>query len=146
MIIISPYPRQLRNGKRNPKEYPYWKGLVKLLEEKDKVIQIGTKGEHQFVNEVLKDYPLEKIMNIVKQCKYWVSVDNFLQHMIHHIRKPGVVLWGRSDPNIFGYPENINILKSRDYLRENQFGLWEEIEYDPSIFLLPEEVIKLILF
>lgn len=142
MIIISPFPRTLRNGKRNAKEYPYWKELVKLLEQQDKVVQIGVPNEKQFCKDVKKGLPLRDLMNLIKSCNYWISVDNFLQHMAHHIPKPGVVLWGVSDPNIFGYSENINILKSRDNLRKNQFAMWEEVEYNPNVFVTPNEILE----
>jgi hypothetical protein len=43
---------------------------------------------------------------------------------------------------IFGHPENINLLKSRDCLTKFQFIIWEEQEYDPDAFVDPNEVIK----
>ena len=47
-IIISPFSRVLRNGKPNPKNYPYWPELIKLLREKNMcVVQVGFKGEEE---------------------------------------------------------------------------------------------------
>jgi len=56
-----------------------------------------------------------------------------------------VVLWSVSDPLIYGHSENINLLKDRSYLAQNQFLWWDFTEYNPDAFLKPEEVIKYIL-
>ena len=49
MIIIQPYAKPLVNGKRNPKNYPYWKELISKI--KEPIIQIGVEGEEQLVDD-----------------------------------------------------------------------------------------------
>ena len=39
-----------------------------------------------------------------------------------------------SDKNIFGYPQNINLLKNKKYLRKNQFDTWEAEEFIEKAF------------
>ena len=142
MIVISPYSRALRNGKRNPKNFPYWKELIAKLKGKT-IVQIGVEGEVPLVKDFRKGLPLKDIENLIKDCDYWISVDNFLPHLAHYVGKPGIVLWGRSDPNIFGYQENINMLKDRKYLRESQFDMWENVPYNPDVFLTADDISKL---
>ena len=55
-------------------------------------------------------------------------------------KKRGIVLWSVSDPLIYGHPENVNLLKSRDCLSENQFLWWEFVKHDPAKFVEPEVV------
>jgi hypothetical protein len=62
--------------------------------------------------------------------------------MAKHLGKPGIVLWSVSDPEIFGYPENLNLLKDRKYLRKDQFAVWEAVTLDPETFVGPEEVYR----
>jgi hypothetical protein len=76
------------------------------------------------------------------ECRTWIGVDSFFQHFCWDLGKPGIVIWGQSDPNIFGHPENINLLKDRKYLREKQFWLWEQAEYNEEAFVLPVAVLK----
>ena len=142
-IIISPYSRLLRNGKPNPKNYPFWPELIQLLSEKNMhVIQIGVIGEKEFdVDEVLFDKPLKELVSLLHECDYWISVDNFFQHLAYVHNKPGFVIFGKSDPNIFGHKENINILKDRKYLRSLQFDIWERIEQSDECFVEPEIII-----
>ena len=142
-IIISPYSRQLRNGKLNPKNYPFWPELIKLLKKKNMyVIQVGVTGEKEFedVDEVIFDKPLKELVVLLSECDYWISVDNFFQHLAYVNNKPGFVIFGQSDPNIFGHKENENILKDRKYLREKQFDIWERIEHTNDCFVEPNVI------
>ena len=52
------------------------------------------------------------------------------------------MLWSVSDPLIFGHQENVNLLKSRDYLAKDQFLWWEDQEYKHDAFVYPDEVVK----
>jgi hypothetical protein len=51
-IIIHPWSRKLRNGNKNPKDYPYWKELVKELVKEHELIQVGEEGEERLVDEI----------------------------------------------------------------------------------------------
>ena len=140
MIIISPYSKQLISKKRNPKNYPYWKELTSAIKENE-IIQIGVTGEEQIVKDFRKNLPLKQIEDLVRQCELWMSVDNFFPHLAHHIGKPGLVIFGVSYPNIYGYPENINILKDRKYLRKNQFDMYDSCLFNEDVFLKPNDII-----
>jgi ADP-heptose:LPS heptosyltransferase len=144
MIIISPFAKPLRTGKENPKNYPYWEELIQKIPKSIQVIQIGVEGEKQLVEDFRKNLPISELVKLLTQCKTWIGVDSFFQHLAWHCEKKGIVLWSVSDPNIFGHPENINLLKSRDYLTTNQFLWWEATEHNPDAFVKPDEVIEFI--
>ena len=140
MIIISPYAKALVNGKQNPKNYPYWKELIELIDEP--IIQIGVEGEEQLVPDFRKNLPVSELRQLIAQCRTWIGCDSFFQHLGWECGKQGIVLWSVSDPLIFGHSENINLLKSRDNLAQNQFLWWDLTEYNPDAFVKPKEVIK----
>jgi ADP-heptose:LPS heptosyltransferase len=140
MIIISPYAKKLQNDKENPKNYPYWKELIDLISEE--IVQVGVDGETQLVDDFRTNLSLIQLRQLIKECRIWIGVDSFLQHLAWSESKPGIVLWSVSDPLIFGHKENTNLLKDRVYLAENQFLWWDFIEHDSNKFVLPEEVIK----
>jgi ADP-heptose:LPS heptosyltransferase len=142
MILISPYSKKLVNGKQNPKNYPYWKELIKLIDEP--IIQVGIDGEEQLVPEFCKNLPIARLKELIAECRTWIGCDSFFQHLAWDCKKPGIVLWSVSDPLIYGHSENINLLKSRDYLATNQFLWWDFTEYNLDAFVLPEEVVKFI--
>ncbi len=140
MIIISPYAQKLKSGKENPKNYPYWKELLQLINEP--IVQIGVEGETPLVDDFRKNLPLNEIKTLLSECKIWIGCDSFLQHLAWLEKKRGIVLWSVSDPLIFGHPENINLLKDRKNLAENQFLWWEFVEHKKEYFVEPNEVIK----
>jgi ADP-heptose:LPS heptosyltransferase len=142
MIVISPWAQKLRNGKNNPKNYPWWPELISMIHEP--IIQVGVDGEEQLVDDFRKNLSLIELSELILNCRTWISVDSFFQHYAWHLQKYGIVLWGQSDPNIFGHPENTNILKDRQYLREEQFWMWEQCEYKHECFVLPKDVVRFV--
>ena len=140
MIIISPYAKKLVNNKENPKNYPFWNELIKLIDQP--IVQVGIDGETQLVDDFRPNLSMPQLRQLIKDCRIWIGVDSFFQHLAWSEGKPGIVLWSVSDPLIFGHTENINLLKDRVYLAENQFLWWDFIEHDSSKFVTPEEVIK----
>jgi ADP-heptose:LPS heptosyltransferase len=142
MILLSPFSRPLRNNEENPKNYVYWKELVNLLEEKDEIVQIGYPAEEKLVKDFRGELSLKQVFELIGECKFWISVDNMLQHMAKHVNKRGVVLWGVSNPNLFGYRENLNIFKDVSFFRPNQFETWEQIKMNREAFVLPKEAMR----
>lgn len=139
MIVISPYSKKLLNGKQNPKNYPYWRELIAMID--DHIVQVGVDGEEQLVPDFRKNLSIAELRQLLRECKTFISCDSFVQHLGWDVGKKGIVLWSVSDPNIYGHPENINLLKDRKYLAENQFLWWEFVNHNPESFVSPEEVI-----
>jgi len=140
MIIISPYSQKLRTGKKNPKNYPYWKELIAMIDEP--IIQVGIDGEEQLVDDFRKNLSMDELSSVVRECRTWISCDSFLQHLGWDLGKKGIVLWGPSDPLIFGHSENINLLKDRSHLVKDQFIWWEATEHQDERFVSPQIVLE----
>jgi len=110
------------NETHEAKRYPYWEELEDNLSG-HAVLKIENKHTEKEL--------LEKI----DWCDVWISIDSFFQHFVSfHNLKPGIVLWGKSDPKIFGYESNKNLYKP-DKLRSNQFLWWREEKNDPDDFV-----------
>lgn len=117
----------------NAKSYPYWDELLVLLKD------------HK-VKEIKGTIPIKEIIDLVNWCDTWVTIDTFLQHLCaFHKLKPGIVIWGKSDPIIFGYPHNINLLKSRDFLRKDQYVFWTNVPIEKNAFVSPQTVLASII-
>lgn len=138
MLIIAPYAKKLKTGTENPKNYPYWKELIAMID--DPIVQVGVEGEEQLVPDFRKNLSIKELRKLIQACDTWISCDSFMQHLAWDEGKKGIVLWSVSDPNIYGHPENINLLKDRKYLAENQFYYWELQKYEPDSFIDPAEV------
>jgi hypothetical protein len=147
-IIISPFSRKLRNGEKNPKVYPFWKELILLLKNEGfYIMQTGIGDEEKFENidEYLFDLKINDLKKEIQKCFLWISTDSFMNHFGTYCGKRGIVLWGQSNPDFFGYEENINLLKDKKYLRNNQFYIWEGVNCNDDAFVSPEEVIDVII-
>lgn len=142
-ILIFPWARGMRNEKQHPKNYPFWKELIALLQsEGHHVIQTGVNDEEKIVDDVRQGLSLSELKALILECDAWIGIDSFGQHYCWDLGKKGIVLFGQSDPDIFGHPENINLLKDRKYLREKQFWLWEQCDANDEAFVSPDIVVE----
>lgn len=118
---------------KNAKSYPYWEELCDLLKD----------HEVTRVNSII---PIAKIKEMVNNNDIWISIDSFLPHLVHFYHlKPGIVIWGKSDPLIFGYPENRNLFKDTKYLKAQQFQWWKDEPIEEKVFITPQEILTVIL-
>ena len=128
-VIISPYSQ----SPDHPKSYPYWSQLVTRFNDLGlNTIQIGRTGEQMIdgVKQFIANPKFKQIETYIRDCKFWISSDTFLPHLVNCMQNPvkGVVLFSQSDPALFGYDYNINLLRSPKYLRKYQYQWWK----DPS--------------
>jgi ADP-heptose:LPS heptosyltransferase len=135
MIILHCEAQRLNSGKINPKNYPWFKELINELKEFN-FIQIGVDGDTQYTEDFRKGLSFKEIKELTKQCKSWIAVDSFYQHLAWELKRPGMCIFGYSDPEIFGHTENLNIVK-KNYLRKEQFLTWEETNYNEKVFQDP---------
>jgi ADP-heptose:LPS heptosyltransferase len=140
MIVIQPYSRPLSNGKRNPKNYPFWEELIAMI--KEPIVQIGVGNEVALVDDFRTDLPMTELKTLLAECRTWIACDSFFQHLAWTVGKKGIVLWSVSDPLIYGHPENTNLLKDRKYLAGNQFLWWEAYDHNEETFVSAREVFK----
>lgn len=116
---------------KNAKSYPYWEELYALLKV------------HK-VKKLEGILPLNEVKDLVEWADVVITIDSFLPHLIeyHMINKKVIVLWGKSDPLLFGYKKNTNILKDRKYLKPQQYQWWRDEPINDDVFVLPKEIIN----
>lgn len=139
ICLISPFSSKLDGEKVNAKNYPYWKELIDyLINDGYIVVQVSSYGEVKVHDSVIYccNLTFEEIRDLLEISDFWISVDNFLQHLNNfYLKKRGCVIWGKSDFKLFGYKYNLNILKSNKYLRKEQNLWWMGEPYDVDVFL-----------
>jgi len=147
VVLIHPYSHLPDKQKTNPKNYPHWEAVVsKLKEHSFYVVQVGVAGEKPIgADEMVFNASMPRLLELLEKSDTFICVDSFLQHFAHYHGKHGVVIFGPSDPLIFGHEENSNLLKSRSVLRPNQFETWNEWDYRSDIFPDPIDVVGAVL-
>lgn len=147
MIVISPYST-FKKGLKGVKDYPYWNALISKIKETfpdEELIQIGKNDEKPLIEtQMIVDKSMPELLSLVRKCRFWISVDNFFPHLCSVTDKKGFVIFAYTDPKIFGYPQNVNILKSVDWLRKEQFLNWDGFRKSTDAFLSPKEIIDII--
>lgn len=147
MLILSPYTKPTMDGSPNAKQFPWWQEVVDALCKDIEIVQIGANDEKRLDNvKVFVKPRLNELAGILKEAKCFASVDNFLQHFVYMKKLPirGVVVWSQSNPSIFGYPNNVNLLKDRKYLRQYQWHFWHQTKFDENAFVQPDIVVNAI--
>lgn len=134
MKILVHLTTKILNGEKpgvNPKNYPWRIQLLTALKD----------AGHTVV-EIDKPIPLGESRKLIADADIVVCIDSYLQHLCWYMDKVAIVIFGQSDPLIFGHSSNINILKDRKYLREQQFWLWEQTTANDEAFVEPEVILK----
>ena len=146
-ILFSPFSNSLPNGKPNPKSYPidYCNELVEMLNKIYPVHHVKLSSEPSIENTVqIVDNSLRNLVELIKskETALWISVDNFFHHLSNYAKRPGFVVFSRSNPFIFGHDKNINLIRSFKAMRPDPFGYWWNCEYLKEAFLTPSEIMQ----
>lgn len=144
-ILVHCWAQKMRENAKspvNPKNYPYWKELIEILQQNGHTItQLGLDYEVKLVED-FRTLNYQQLKEILKEYDTWIAIDSFLPHLAWIQKVPGIVLFGPSNPSIFGHTQNINLYKNKKHFRPDQFGIWEECDYNKNAFVKPDEVIK----
>lgn len=142
MIIISPWAKELISKKPNPKSpsLMWWKILVSKITEP--IVQIGVTGEKQLVSDFRPNLSMNQLISLLDECRTFITIDSFFQHLAWDQNKPGIVIWGQSNPKIYGHDIHTNLLKGKEYLMPDQFLMWDLVKYRDDCFVEPQEVIS----
>ena len=148
-IAIAPYAKKLSKNKPNPKDWPFFPKLIRLLRQHipDCIItQLGADGEELFdVNQDITGLPIKFLIKQLHEFNIIISVDSYIPHVCAAIGKQCIVLFSVTDSSIFGHSSNINLIKDKRFIAENKFDVLEKIMYDPEAFMKPDIILTLIL-
>lgn len=146
-VVVVPWSAKLPSGRENPKNYPFWVDVVsKLRSEGVHTVQIGGYGERLVgCDEAKFGLSMLELKALLDEAVTFVSVDSFFHHFAAFYGKKGVAIFGKSDPEIFGHHMHTNLLKSREYLRKEQFKWWFEEPYSKDVFIDDNQVVKAIM-
>ena len=144
-ILYAPFAARAPSlkGQPSPKDYPHPKELAILLHRNGhSVVQVGGGQDEQVTPDFRKDLPFKEVGELINNFSTAICVDSYLQHHCWYLGKKAIVLWGMSDPEIFGHKEHTNLLQDRKYLRSNQFDLYYTNQYCSEAFVPPERVLE----
>jgi len=116
LCLIVPYSAVTAHGKISTYkdwEDEKWRALIRALKERGyQVNQLGVKGQETDLgtDQFLTTHILDAIA-LVKHASLVISVDTWAGHAAHAFGTKAIILFGSTNPALFGYPTNINICK-----------------------------------
>lgn len=147
-IILCLQAKKLPDGSPNAKTYPleYSKTLIELLKTNEyRLVQIGDLTDVQLpTDNCIFNTSFEKFKSEILSADLVVAVDTYAQHLAWYCNKPCVCIFSKSNPEIFGHKENVNIFKDAKYFRPKQFDYWKTESYDIASFIEPIKVYQII--
>jgi ADP-heptose:LPS heptosyltransferase len=88
-----------------------WERIIKFY-PKIKFIQLGDEDETRLKGTLdLLGTPIRKQLSVLASSNLYVGLDSFWNHAARALNVKSVILFGPTNPNIWGYDENINIYK-----------------------------------
>jgi len=144
-IALSLFSRETPSGKPSPKSYPWYLELTEALNNSGYyTIQVGIQKEKD-IGAIVRwnDLSAEGLVKTAREIDSYISVDNFFPHLMQYYapEKRGIVIFSQSNPLIFGYPTNKNLLKDKKYLKNDQFSFWDSTVSIKAAFVSPEIVV-----
>ena len=118
VILIQPFSSRFIGNPGQPltenKDWfaESWQEVVKELQFSYDIVQVGGKNEETIKGvsfNVSGTTNFRQTMALVKNSLTFVTLDSFINHVGPAVGKPGVVLFGRSNPLTFGHDMNSNI-------------------------------------
>lgn len=90
----------------------YWRLLVARIETDLKltVLQLATPDNYVEGIPLLDTPTLHHAFAALTQCKLFIGLDSVFNHASQALQKPSIILWGSTNPQAFGYAQNINIV------------------------------------
>ncbi len=83
--------------------------LVSMLKDRVQFIQVRLPREPAIMDTYQITASTRKIVALMLYAATFVAIDSFLQHSSAIFQKPGVVLWGPTNPANLGYAFNVNL-------------------------------------
>ncbi|MBF0345850.1 MAG: hypothetical protein HQL06_16680 [Nitrospirae bacterium] len=104
-IIIAPFsdsPRKVMHQRK-------WHNLVDRLKsindvlvmQVGKIYQLHIKNTYSLIGLTTP----RQLISLIKKCDMVITSDNFIMHAAHLVGTPAVVLWGPTEPFVYGYKE-----------------------------------------
>jgi|TARA_R110002020_G_scaffold4517_1_gene19697 hypothetical protein len=119
-VMVEDY--NISNSGRN---YHDGQELINLIKEAlpdINIVVFGHSNEPAPLLNTTQSIFIDKLdfMILAKYCLSFISIDSCLQHICSNksFNKKGIVLWGSSKANMFGYDKNINLVSEYPYCVE----------------------------
>ena len=118
--------------------------LVNYFAKSYRILHIRNGDQPALQNVELLNLPHRELYAVFPLSAKRIFIDSFAQHVAAALGLQSTVLWVGNKPEVFGYPEHINILPNAQYTRElTKFSYLDKFSIDGQIQQFPYDTVNL---
>ena len=118
--------------------------LVNYFSKSYRILHIKLPEQPTLQGVEMLNLPFRELYAVFLLSEKRLFIDSFSQHVAAALDLQSTVVWIGNKPEIFGYPENINITPNAEYINElTKFSYLEKFTIDGQIQQFPYDTINL---
>jgi len=118
--------------------------LVNYFSKSYRIMHLRTPEQPALQGTELLNLPYRELYAVFPLSTKRLFIDSFAQHVAAALDLQSTVVWIGNKPEVFGYPENINIVPNANYVRElNKFSYLDQFDISGQIQQFPYDTINL---
>jgi hypothetical protein len=118
--------------------------LVNYYSKNYRILHLRREDQPALQGAEMVNLPHRELYAIFPMSKKRIFIDSFGQHVAAALNLQSTVVWIANKPEVFGYPENFNILPNANVVREfNKFSYMEQFDISGQVQQFPYDTINL---
>lgn len=118
--------------------------LVNYFSKSYRILHIKSPEQPVLENVEPVILPFRELYAVFELSSKRLFIDSFAQHVAAALDLQSTVVWIGNKPDVFGYPENINIVPNAKYVRElNKFSYLDQFDISGQIQQFPYDTVNL---
>jgi len=119
--------------------------LVNYFNKSYRILHIKSPEQPILQGVELLTLPYRELYAVFPLSQKRLFIDSFAQHVAAALDLQSTVVWIGNKPEIFGYPEHINVLPNANYIRElNKFSYLEQFDISGQIQQFPYDTLNVL--
>jgi hypothetical protein len=119
--------------------------LVNYFSKSYRILHIRTPDQPALQGTELLNLPFRELYAVFPLSTKRLFIDSFSQHLAAALDLQSTVVWIGNKPEIFGYPEHINILPNVEHVNElTKFSYLDDFSIDGQIQQFPYDTINML--
>jgi len=119
--------------------------LVNYFSKSYRIMHLKTPEQPVLQGVEMLNLPYRELYAVFPLSTKRLFIDSFAQHVAAALDLQSTVVWIGNKPEVFGYPENINITPNANYVRElNKFSYLDQFDISGQIQQFPYDTINLL--
>lgn len=119
--------------------------LVNHYSKSYRILHLKTPEQPMLQNVEPLSLPFRELYAVFPLSTKRLFIDSFAQHVSTALGLQSTVVWIGNKPEIFGYPDNINVVPNAEYTRElNKFSYLDQFDISGQIQQFPYDTVNMI--